>query len=112
MPFQEQEKTAVDHASLLHPWFAVRVRSNHERTAAFHLRERGYEEFSPSYKIERRWSDRTKIIEKFLFPGYVFSRLDPHNRLPVLTAPGVIGVVGSGNTPCPIPDHEIENIRA
>ena len=24
-----------------HPWFAIRVRSNHERTAAAHLRQRG-----------------------------------------------------------------------
>jgi transcription antitermination factor NusG len=112
MILQEQEKCALDHPGLLHPWFAVRVRSNYERTAAVHLRERGYEEFSPSYKVERRWSDRKKTIEKFLFPGYVFSRLDPQNRLPVLTVPGVVGLVGFGKTPSPIPEHEIESIRA
>jgi transcription antitermination factor NusG len=111
MAFQEQEMSTLDHVGLLFPWFAVRVRSNYERTAAVHLRERGYEEFSPSYKVERRWSDRKKTIEKFLFPGYVFSRLDPLNRLPVLTVPGVVGLVGLGKTPSPIPDHEIENIR-
>lgn len=94
-----------------HPWFAVRVRSKHERVTALHLEERGYEEFTPSYKVERRWSDRTKAMEQFLFPGYVFCRLNPQNRLPVLTAPGVVGLIGCGKIPTPIPDHEIERIR-
>ena len=45
-------ETAPDSTG--YPWFAGRVRSNHERIAAVHLRERGYEEFSPSWKTERR----------------------------------------------------------
>ena len=97
--------------SVTHPWFAVRVRSNHERTAAMHLVDRGYEEFSPSYTVERRWSDRKKEIEQFLFPGYVFCRLDPQNRLPVLTTPGVVGLVGCGKIPMAITEDEIERIR-
>jgi transcriptional antiterminator NusG len=102
-----------DHSQGERPylWYAVRVRSNYERVAATHLRERGYDEFSPSYQVERRWSDRTKTIEQFLFPGYVFTRLNPHNRLLVLTAPGVVGLIGFGKSPTPIPDQEIENIR-
>ena len=94
-----------------HPWFAVRVRSHHEHTAAMHLVDRGYEEFTPSYTVERRWSDRKKEIEQYLFPGYVFCRVDPQNRLPVLSAPGVVGLVGCGRIPVPIPDDEIERIR-
>src|SRR5690242_5354681 len=93
------------------PWFAVRVRSNHERIAAVHLEERGYQEFAPSILVERRWSDRKKEVEQFLFPGYVFCRFDPQQRLPILTAPGVVGVVGFGKIPTPIPEHEIERIR-
>ena len=92
-------------------WFALRVRSNYERIAAAHLRERGFEEFSPSYQVQRRWSDRTKTMEQFLFPGYVFSRLNPHDRLPVVTVPGVVSLVGFGKVPTAIPDQEIENIR-
>ncbi len=92
-------------------WFAVRVRSNQERTAIAHLRERGYEQFAPSFKSERRWSDRTKEIDEYLFPGYVFCRFDPVDRLPVLTAPGVVDLVGFGKTPEAIPDQEIERVR-
>lgn len=101
----------IAHDIICYPWFAVRVRSNHERIAAMHLRERGYEEFSPSWKTERRWSDRTKEMDQFLFPGYVFCRLNPSDRLPVLTAPGVVDLVGFGKIPAPIPEHEIENVR-
>ena len=92
-------------------WFAVRVRSNFERIAVTHLRHRGYEEFAPSHKTERHWSDRTKEIDQLLFPGYVFCRFNPQNRLPILTAPGVVDVVGWGKVPAPIPDEEIERVR-
>jgi transcription antitermination factor NusG len=92
-------------------WFALRVRSNFERVAVEHLRSRGLEEFSPTYKTERRWSDRRKQIDAFLFPGYVFCRLNPNDRLPVLTVPGTVGLVGFGAGPTPIPDNEIESIR-
>jgi transcription antitermination factor NusG len=92
------------------PWFALRVRSKHERISAEHLRYRGYEEFSPTYKTETQWSDRKKTADRFLFPGYVFCRLNPNDRLPVLTTPGVVGLVGPGG-PSPIPDLEIERIR-
>ena len=93
------------------PWYALRVRSNHERVAAMHLREQGYEEFCPAYKAERQWSDRKKTVEQFLFPGYVFCRLNPDDRLPVLMMPGVVNVVGFGSQPAAIPDQEIEHVR-
>lgn len=94
-----------------YPWFALRLRSNYERVTAAHLRERGYEEFAPSYKVEKRWSDRKKLIDKFLFPGYLFCRFDPNDRLPIVTAPGVVDVVGFGKSPQEIPDAEIDRVR-
>jgi transcription antitermination factor NusG len=108
----EQTDFEIDGETLLlKPWFAVRVRSKCERMAATHLRDRGYEEFAPFCLRERRWSDRKKQIEEFLFPGYVFCRFDPQERLPVLTSPGVVDVVGFGKTPAAIPDEEVERVR-
>lgn len=94
-----------------YPWFALRVRSNYERVAATHLRDRGFDEFLPGFKTERQWSDRKKQVEQFLFPGYVFCRFNPDDRLPVLTIPGAVNVVGFGKGPTPIPDNEIEAVR-
>jgi transcription antitermination factor NusG len=76
------------------------------------LRGKGYDPFLPSYRVKRHWSDRVKETELPLFPGYVFCRLDSQNRLPVLTATGVVGIVGIGKTPAPIEEREIEAIRA
>ena len=92
-------------------WFAVRVRSNRERVVSLYLREIGYEEYSPSFVAERQWSDRTKLVDQPLFPGYVFCKLDSTDRLPVLKAPGVVGLVGVGKTPIPIPAVEVERVR-
>lgn len=109
---QAQEEPSTFEAELQDfPWFALRVRSNCERITLAHLRERGYEDFAPFYKVERRWSDRTKQIDQFLFPGYVFCRFDPNDRLPILTAPGVVDVVGFGRQPEPIPSAEIDRVR-
>jgi transcription antitermination factor NusG len=93
------------------PWFALRVRSKHERVASESLRNRGYEEFAPSYKAVTQRSDRKKTVDRFLFPGYLFCRLNPTDRLPVLITPGVVGLVGFGEGPIPIPDQEIEQIH-
>ena len=110
--FEEEENPRSPACEGTAQWFAVRVRSNYDRVTSIHLRERGYEEFAPSYQTERRWSDRSKLVDQFLFPGYVFCRMSVEHRLHLLTAPGVVGLVGVGRIPSPIPDCEIENIRS
>jgi transcription antitermination factor NusG len=107
----DPEKVLSEVEPSPYPWFALRVRSNYEKISGSHLRERGYEQFSPSYWVERRWSDRTKQIERFLFPGYIFCRFDPNDRFPVVTVPGIVDVVGFGKSPEQIPDAEIERVR-
>lgn len=92
-------------------WYAVRVRSQHEDLVARHLRVRGLEAFLPLYRRKQRWSDRFKEVDFPLFPGYVFCRFDPANRLPVLTAPGVVQLVGTGKVPVPIDAEEIHAIQ-
>ncbi len=93
-------------------WFALRVKSRCEKVVALMAENRGFEEFVPLYRCRRRWSDRQKEIEFPLFPGYVFCRLDPQHRLPLLTIPGVVHIVGIGKTPVPIDDAEIAAIQA
>ena len=92
-------------------WFALRVKPRFEKTVATIARNKGYEEFLPVYQSRRRWSDRCKVVEVPLFPGYVFCRLDPQRRLPLLTIPGALHFVGIGNTPVPLEDAQIAAIR-
>ena len=93
------------------PWFALQIRSRYEKIAATLLRGKGYELFLPLYKSRRCWSDRIKELELPLFPGYLFCRFDPLDRLPILVTPGVIQVVGIGRNPAPVDDAEITNIQ-
>src|SRR5579871_5664173 len=95
-----------------YPWFAVVVRSSHADLASHSLERLGYEQFLPTRTVRRQWSDRIKVIQQPLFPGYLFCRFDPQNRLPVLTAPGVISIVRSGKTLLPVDGREIGNIRS
>jgi len=93
-------------------WFALQIRSRWEGTTAALLRGKGLETLLPTYTTKRKWSDRFKVVEAPLFPGYVFCRFDVHNRLPVLITPGVISVVGRGKTPIAVDDKEILSIQA
>ena len=93
-------------------WFALQIRSRWEGTTAGLLRGKGLETLLPTYSTKRKWSDRFKVVEAPLFPGYVFCRFDVHNRLPVLITPGVISVVGRGKTPIAVDDREILSIQS
>ena len=93
-------------------WYAVQVRSRHEDVVARHLRVRSLEAFLPLYRQRHRWSDRFKEVVLPLFPGYVFCQLNPLNRLPVLSVPGVVQIVGAGRILLPIDQSEIDAIQA
>ena len=93
-------------------WYAVRVKSRHEHSVDRHLRARGLESFLPLYRSRSHWSDRVKHVEFPLFPGYVFCRFNVEDRLPVLSAPGVVHLVGTGKVPVPIEESEIAAIQA
>jgi transcription antitermination factor NusG len=93
-------------------WFALNTRFRYEEYVAKQLSGKGYETFLPVYQCRRRWSDRVKNVELPLFPGYLFCRFDSMNRLPILTTPGMIQIVGFGKTPVPVPDTEIAAIQA
>ncbi len=93
-------------------WFALRVKPRFEKLVASVAHNKGFEQFLPLYLSRRRWSDRYKSVELPLFPGYVFCRLDPDLRLPLLTIPGVLHFVGIGKVPAPIDPAEITAIQA
>lgn len=93
------------------PWFAIRVRTSWEKSATAVLQNRGYECLLPLYVSRRRWSDRIEELELPLFPGYLFCRMDPLRRLPVLESRGVLQIVSFGRTPIAVDEEEIVAIR-
>jgi transcription antitermination factor NusG len=98
-------------ATSLFPWFALQVRTRQEASVADQLTGQGYERFLPLYKVRKRWSDRIKEVEAALFPGYLFCRFDPRDRLPILKTPGVIQIIGFKDGPTAVDESEIRSIQ-
>ena len=92
-------------------WYALRVRTTHEKRIAQLLELKGYQQFLPLYRVRRRWSDRVKEVEQPLFPGYLFCRFDSHSRAGILKTDGVALIVGIGCVPAPIDEAEIRAIQ-
>lgn len=92
-------------------WYALYVRSHFERVAEQSLRGKGCQAFSPFYQTRRKRSDRTTLVDLPLFPSYVFCRFNSTKRLPILTTPGVVNIVGVGNVPEPVKLSEIQSIQ-
>lgn len=92
-------------------WYAVRVRSRFEKSAAKHLTSRGYETFLPLYTTVRRTSRRSRKLQIPMFPGYLFSRFSPSKRQLLVTAPGVKSVVGFGRELAAVPEETIQNLQ-
>jgi len=89
-------------------WFAVRTKSNREAEVTRALTSKGLDAWFPRFK-ERK--PRGLVYGRAAFPGYVFCRLDVTKRLPVLTTPGVMGLVSSGKIPLPIDHEEMASLR-
>jgi transcription antitermination factor NusG len=92
-------------------WYALHVRSRHEKVVEKGLRSKGCAVFSPFYRTRGKRVDRIAEIDLAPCPGYVFCRFDSNHRLPILMTPGIVGVVGPGKKPEPVDDSEIASVR-
>jgi transcription antitermination factor NusG len=98
-------------------WYALQVVPKREDMVAGFLRSKGYEQYVPSCQADRHiLGSGKKMVEKKLFPGYVFCRFSYEESCQVskgggvVTTPGVIRVLG-GRKPVPVASDEIEAIR-
>src|SRR5579862_4477011 len=92
-------------------WFALSVAPRHEKKVLCQLEQKGYETFLPLYRRQHQYGRRTREFQLPLFPGYLFCRTDPEDRLTVLRTPGVLQFLGAGKAPSPIADDEIGAIQ-
>ena len=92
-------------------WFALAVKPRFDKTVAQALERKGYDTLLPLYKKQHKYGRRSKDSELPIFPGYVCCRFDVQTRLPILTTPGVIQVLGAGNTPIPLSDVEVNSLQ-
>jgi len=94
-------------------WYAVYVRPSHEAQVSKRFDVREIESYLPQYQVEHRWKNRcTKRLDLPLFPGYIFAHVSRADRVRVLEVPSVLFVVGTAGRPTPLPDCDIDALRA
>jgi|SRR3972149_1033643 len=103
-------------------WYVIHTYSGYEEQVAESLKERakslGMEDkilnaMIPKVKEVEIRSGRKKIIEKRLFPGYVFVEMivTEDSWYVVRNTPNVTGFVGFGVRPSPVKENEITQIK-
>jgi transcription termination/antitermination protein NusG len=94
-------------------WYAVHVRSRHEKRVAAELEQKGITTFLPLLSETRKWSDRKVKVEFPLFSCYLFVNIAaaPETRVSVLRTSGVLTFVGGNHLESPIPTQQIEQIQ-
>ncbi|MFL6446642.1 MAG: UpxY family transcription antiterminator [Bryobacteraceae bacterium] len=93
------------------PWYALRVRPRWEKLVTTAISGKDYEVFLPVYRKTREWSDRSKVLDCPLFPGYVFWRGNLSRQPRLVSTPGVIGILNFGGIPAVISEGEIDGLR-
>lgn len=94
----------------IYKWYVLKVQSRHEKAVSERLSQK-YEVYIPLYKKKSQWSDRVKIIDTPLFPGYIFIKTDISEKYYILEEKGVISFVEFGRSPAIIHENEITAIR-
>src|SRR5580692_4951438 len=84
-------------------WYALYTCPRHEKRVAEQVEQRRISCFLPLYRSVRRWKDRRKELDLALFPGYVFVKIAPEERLQVLRLHGVVRLVTSNGQPVALP---------
>lgn len=93
-------------------WYAIYTRSRNEKKVAHELMTRGVEVYLPMIKTLKQWSDRKKWVEEPLFKSYLFVRIFGKDYLEVLQTRGVVRFITFRKERVPIPDEQIEAVRA
>jgi transcription antitermination factor NusG len=106
----ERERAPVRQYERPH-WYALSTRARHEKRVHEELERRGVESYLPLVERERQWSDRRKVVEFPLFPGYVFGRVTLEALPRALMVPGAAAVVRHNGVPAPVSDEDMENVR-
>jgi transcription antitermination factor NusG len=92
-------------------WYAVYTRPRWEKKVSYLLTRQKIENYCPVNKVQRKWSDRKKIVLEPLFTSYVFVNIDEAQQLSIRATDGVINFVHWLSKPAVIRDEEIETIR-
>ena len=117
--------TAADGAGMIGPgpsashtptessggWFVIWTESRAEKKVEQRIAALGLSPWLPIIKERRRWSDRWRVIDCPLFPGYLFARATIADWSTLLRIPGVLTVITEHGKPALLADSFITSLR-
>jgi transcription antitermination factor NusG len=87
------------------------TRPRHEKVVAEALNGKGLETFLPLFQRRHQYRRGAREFDVPLFPGYLFCRFNALHRLPVITTPGIVRIVGAGTSLLPVSDIEVTSLQ-
>jgi transcription antitermination factor NusG len=82
-----------------------------EKKVKAHLDEQNIENYLPLHRTPRVWSDRVKMIDKPLFPSYIFVKCRENLLRTLLWIYGISRIVYYNGRPAIVSQKEIDAIR-
>jgi transcriptional antiterminator RfaH len=92
-------------------WVAIYTRSRSEKKLHKQLELMGIEAYLPLIKQLVQWSDRKKMTEKVLIPGYVFAKISEKEYYDVLNIHYAVTYVRHEGKAARIRDCQIESMK-
>jgi len=92
-------------------WYALYVSSRAEKKVAAELTLKGIENYLPLKTTLRKWSDRKKLVDMPLIPGYIFVRIQYKNYLTALQTRHVVAFVKFEGLPAIIQEGQIDFLK-
>ncbi|MBL95395.1 MAG: Transcription antitermination protein RfaH [Alphaproteobacteria bacterium MarineAlpha3_Bin5] len=95
-------------------WCATKTHKNAEDISLQHLLRQGFNVLLPKYLKRRSHARKIDWVPRPLFPGYLFVKVEPHNKSwrAIRSTVGIVDVIRFGTNPAAIPEHVIDEIRA
>jgi len=92
-------------------WLAIYTKPRWEKKIHQQLTEEGINSYCPLNKVNRKWSDRIKLVEEPLFKSYVFVHVNYEEEEIVKRVNGVLNFVYWLGKPAVIKPRDIERIK-
>ena len=102
------QRPSYDH---IDKWYALYVNSRAEKKVEAELKRKGIVNYLPLKTTLRRWSDRKKLVDMPLIPGYIFVRIQYKNYISVLQTQHVVAFVRFEGRPAIIQDEQIDFLK-
>lgn len=93
-------------------WAVVNTQPRREQLAQENLERQGFEAYYPRVSKRIRHARRAMVVERPLFAGYLFARVDLGHWRPVLSTLGVRSLVRSGDGLSLLDDDFIRSLKA